>query len=206
MEIWFSSDLHFHHLNIIRYCNRPFANPKEMNEYLVERHNAYVKPQDHWYNLGDVTMERDNQGRGLEIVAKLNGHKRLIFGNHDHYAAKHYLKYFEKVMAVQNIDRIEFSHFPIHPLSMGSYLANVHGHIHDKPNYDPVLRVDKTTGRVWVQPYINISVEKTAYRPVSLDEIKTMIRQEIARWSEQDGKSDTLPEREGNEEASKAED
>lgn len=203
MELWFTSDSHFHHTNIIRYCNRPFKDAAEMNEILLQKWNSCVKPQDHVYHLGDVTMERDNRGDGLAILGRMHGHKRLILGNHDHYAMKHYLVYFEKVMAVQNMDRIEFSHFPIHPLSMGNYIANVHGHTHNKPNYEPVLRVDKTTGKVWVQPYVNISCERTDYRPITFGEVKDLIKAEIRKWSE-DGKTDSLPKREGTEKAEEA--
>lgn len=170
MTIWFSSDPHFHHENIIKYCNRPFVNAAEMNESLVEWHNAYVKPSDHWYCLGDVTMERDGQGRGLEIVGRLNGHKRLIMGNHDHYAIKHYLAYFEKVMAMNMLDNIRFTHIPVHPGSMGKAIANVHGHIHDTPAPPPVV-----DGEI-IRPYINISMEWTGYRPLSFEEVKDLIK------------------------------
>lgn len=174
-ELWFSSDPHFGHANIIKYCNRPFKNTTEMDETLIERHNALVKPEDHWTCLGDVTMERDNQGRGLEILRRLNGHKRLIGGNHDHYDIKHYIKWFEKVMAMNMIDNIRFTHIPIHPTSMGSAIANVHGHIHDADPPEAVISIDKKTQRITYRPYVNISVERTDYRPVTLGQIKEMI-------------------------------
>lgn len=178
--IWFSSDPHFHHKNIIEYGERPFSDVAEMNEYIVDTHNKFVKPPDHWYCLGDVTMERDNQGRGLGIVTRMNGHKRLILGNHDHYAMKHYLLVFEKVMAMNVLDRIRFTHIPIHPLSMGGCIANVHGHIHQRKSPDPVLQVtDK--GQVLVKPYVNISLEVTNYRPVSLEEVKEMVKKAASR-------------------------
>ena len=181
MTIWFSSDFHFGHENIIRYCNRPFENAAIMDEMLVDLHNAYVKPSDHFYTLGDVTMERDGQGRGLEILARLNGHKRLIMGNHDHYAIKHYVKWFEKVMAMQMMDNIRFTHIPVHPGSMGRATANVHGHIHDQDSPAPHVYVDKY-GKSSVHPYINISLERTNYHPLSFEEIKDLIRLEKDKY------------------------
>lgn len=169
MTIWFSSDLHFHHANIIRFCNRPFADPADMNAKLVQVHNAFVQPNDHWYNLGDVTMQRDGRGKGLEILAQMNGHKRLIMGNHDHYKMELYLKHFEKVMAMQMFDGMRFTHIPIHPGSMGESIANIHGHIHDQDSPDPVV----TKGIV--RPYVNICVERTGYRPLTLDEVKLRV-------------------------------
>lgn len=186
MTLWFTSDTHFDHTNIIRFCNRPFASAEEMNEALVERWNQVVKPSDHIYHLGDVTMKRDNHGRGLEILKRLTGHKRLIMGNHDHYAMKHYLVHFEKVMAMNRIDDLWFTHVPVHPDNLGSSRANVHGHIHEQPSPSPVARFRaKWTGAPekelveQVVPYVNICVEVTGYRPISLEEIQVLVRERI---------------------------
>lgn len=154
-----------------------------MNECLIERHNEIVRPQDHWYCLGDVTMERDNRGYGLGVLRRMNGHKRLIMGNHDHYAMKFYLEYFEKVMAMNVIGEMRFTHIPVHPTSMGNVLGNIHGHIHQRESPPPVMWVDKKTQEIKVRPYINISVEQTGYRPVSLD----WLLKECSRLSEEGG-------------------
>lgn len=188
MTIWFASDWHLWHENIIRFCNRPFKDALEMNEKLVQLHNERVKREDHFYNLGDITMRRGDSKRQIEEVATLvkrfNGHGRLIGGNHDHFSAEAYLAMgFEKIMAMQMFDNIRFTHIPVHPLSMGNSIANVHGHIHDTPAPAPVLQVDKA-GKVVVKPYINISVEMTGYAPVSLEEIKQLIQKEVERGSE----------------------
>lgn len=55
MTIWLISDTHFGHENIIGYCGRPFANAAEMDEAMIERWNATVKPSDKLRtNHGDV--------------------------------------------------------------------------------------------------------------------------------------------------------
>lgn len=142
----------------------------EMDAELIRRHNDLVKPEDHWYCLGDVAMRRPKYvKRQLEA---LNGHKRLIRGNHDIYKTREYLEFFEEICGVRVIDRILFSHFPVHPSSLGPYVANVHGHIHEKDSPPPVMVTwGKDQNVKWV-PYINISVEKTDYKPVSLEWIK----------------------------------
>lgn len=177
-EIWFSSDHHFHHENIIRYANRPFSHASEMNDFMIDQHNKFVRPSDHWYCLGDVTMMRDNKGFGLNVLRGMNGHKRLILGNHDHYAMKFYLEHFEKVMAMNVIDNMRFIHIPIHPTSFGGVKATIHGHIHDQDSPPPVMYVDKNQKLV-IKPYINICVERTKYRPITLGEIKVLVKEAI---------------------------
>lgn len=180
--IWFSSDPHFHHENILKYGERPFANLTEMHDAIITLHNERVKPSDHWYCLGDVTMERDGQGRGLEILSKMNGHKRLILGNHDHYKMKHYLSWFEKVMAMQMLENIRFTHIPIHPSSLGRSLGNVHGHIHQNKDYPPHHYIGKD-GRVVVQPYMNICLEVTEYKPLTLEEVITRVKRTTTEYA-----------------------
>ena len=34
-NVWFTSDTHFWHGNIIRFCNRPFETIEKMNEELI---------------------------------------------------------------------------------------------------------------------------------------------------------------------------
>ena len=50
-QLFFTSDHHFGHANIIKFCNRPFKDVQEMNETLIERWNKKVKPKDHVYHL-----------------------------------------------------------------------------------------------------------------------------------------------------------
>ncbi|MDO8363708.1 MAG: metallophosphoesterase family protein [Actinomycetota bacterium] len=81
MALWFTSDLHFGHTNIIRYSHRPFADTDEMNHALVQQWNELVQPTDTVWVLGDVAMGRIADT--LPLAAELAGHKLLIAGNHD---------------------------------------------------------------------------------------------------------------------------
>lgn len=64
---------------------------------------------------------------------------------------------------------------PLHPRSIGSAIANVHGHTHTQPDYEPIVTIDKKTQKVSYKPYINISLERTNYRPLSFDEVMERI-------------------------------
>lgn len=160
MTLFFLSDTHFSHENIIGYCGRPFASAEEMDEAIVERWNARVRPGDHVYHLGDVALRRQHLG----IVKRLSGRKRLLFGNHDIFDYKDYVAAgFEKLAAYRVLDGLMFSHIPIAERSLGRFAANVHGHTHNN-EVDPNPR------------YFNACVEVLNYTPVSLEEIKATLR------------------------------
>lgn len=164
-DLWFISDTHFTHSNILNFKNydgsmvRPeFSSVEEMNETMIERWNEVVKPEDKIYHLGDVGW--NSQSALDSILSRLNGKKRLILGNHDDFNMKFYVKHFQKIKTSwRGIDgRLIFSH---HPLYIGKdddkIKLNVHGHIH--------------CGQIEDDRYYNISVEEIDYRPIHLDEI-----------------------------------
>lgn len=176
-NMWFTSDSHFSHENIIQFQGRPFTDAREMDETLVARWNQCVMPSDHIYHLGDVTMLRGSGAHRIEsLLTRLNGHKRLVLGNHDACPAQWYLKFFEKVKAINVLDNIIFTHIPIHACSIGRFVANVHGHIHGNASPMPVQRIHPTTQQVTLVPYINVCVEVTNYRPLAFEEVKQRIR------------------------------
>lgn len=78
--LWFTSDEHYGHSNIIKYCDRPFANADEMAQEIINRHNSLVSQGDHVYHLGDVTFQLEAEW----YIRQLNGIHHLILGNHDH--------------------------------------------------------------------------------------------------------------------------
>lgn len=81
MSVFFTSDTHYSHNNIIKYCNRPFTSVKEMDEALITNHNKMVRPNDTIYFLGDFCFGKLNDIE--KLCKRLNGTKILIHGNHD---------------------------------------------------------------------------------------------------------------------------
>lgn len=167
-DIWFTSDTHFCHDNIIKYCNRPYKDSKEMNEALIHNWNSVVKPGDKVYHLGDVVMGQDHRRQFPDIISKLQGKKRLVVGNHDDVKWLSQGNWFQKVGLWRIFDDYNFicTHVPLHPGSLAGRLRNeggwnVHGHIHDQPSPEG--------------NYLCICVEQTDYRPVHLEEIVAMI-------------------------------
>lgn len=81
-RLFFTSDHHFGHENIIRFCARPFSSAEEMDAEMIARWNEVVGPNDRVFYLGDLCM-KTHPRRLREIFDSLNGIKSLVPGNHD---------------------------------------------------------------------------------------------------------------------------
>lgn len=81
-KLFFTSDHHFGHANIIKFCDRPFANVDEMNQTMIKQWNEKISPEDEVYHLGDFGVTKDYESIA-RILDQLNGTKYLIAGNHE---------------------------------------------------------------------------------------------------------------------------
>lgn len=160
---WVTSDSHFSHK--LMSTLRGFNSPEEMDEVLISKWNSRISPRDRVYHLGDFAINR----RAIAAIApRLNGNIVLIKGNHDIFKLSDYTDYFDDIRAYKVLScGVILSHIPIHPDqlwdgSRGRYLANVHGHTHERELNDP--------------RYINVCVEKTNLSPVKLDEILQRVK------------------------------
>lgn len=140
-NIWFTSDTHFSHRNIIKYYPETrgrFKDIEEMNEAIIEEWNKRIKPNDTIYHLGDVIF--GNSQDAEKIIRRLNGKKILIAGNHDHKLLND-VKFINLWKSIRlepyelKIDnrRIILFHFPMIDWNFrweGSF--HLHGHTHGK--------------------------------------------------------------------------
>jgi len=85
-SVFLVSDTHFGHMGVCKFTRndgvtklRPYSTPEEMDEDMIAKWNAKVKPTDKVYHLGDVVINR----KALPTLHRLNGDKVLIRGNHD---------------------------------------------------------------------------------------------------------------------------
>lgn len=101
-NIFFCSDLHFHHKNIIKYSNRPFSSVQEMNEALIKNWNAVVQPDDTVWQLGDFAFCSYDEIK--KIIRRLNGHKNFLFGNHD----KELMKHSDDLLSSKLLDSLQY--------------------------------------------------------------------------------------------------
>jgi len=132
----------------------------EHDEILKVRWNVTVKPNDIVYVLGDVAMSVE----ALKDFKFWNGRKILIRGNHDTQSEGLYRDIFYKILGTAKLNRVWFSHAPIHPDELRGY-PNIHGHVHDniiKHNHRPDKRyravcVEQNHG--WPEPYDQVMRE-----------------------------------------------
>lgn len=170
------SDTHFGHLNICKFLKddgsklRPWNTPEEMDEELVKRWNEVVRPNDKVYHLGDVVINR----KSLPIMKRLNGDKILIMGNHDIFKHDDYLKYFRTIRGYHVVDKLIFSHIPVHSDSKARFAGNIHGHLHGRRVKFKKSLWDKLWHKkIAIDPfYFCVAVENIDFRPINYEEIK----------------------------------
>lgn len=170
--IFFTSDTHFGHHNIIEYCKRPFSDIEDMNFQLCQKWNERVGPDDTVYHLGDFAMgKKDN----IYLRKNLNGKVILVKGNHDRSTAVMKEAGFDEVVKNLTIDldgfKLYLAHIPVHlpdptersyPTSLTAeppahYDYFLCGHVHTQ-----WARNGKT---------INVGVDVSNYVPLTLTEL-----------------------------------
>ena len=151
MTIWLTSDTHFNHANIIRYCGRPFAHLDEMNGTLIRNWNVCVQPNDTIYHLGDFAL-----GPSASVSSffwQLNGKKILVRGNHDGRPTVRLP--WDDQAEVFSLEGLTLVHNPA-TIKVEGWV--VHGHLHTR---------HKLTG----PRQIHVGVDAWNYLPVALEEV-----------------------------------
>jgi calcineurin-like phosphoesterase family protein len=166
MSTWFTSDLHFGHTNILRFCNRPYTDVTQMNKDLVLRFNSVVRPREVVYFIGDIVWDK----KCMDILPALHGVHYFILGGHDR-------RFFVPKTTPDPPDGIHINeiwegriegqemvlcHFPLREWN-GSYHGwwHIHGHSHGRAT-EPGNCVD-------------VSVDAWDYYPASFEQIKKRI-------------------------------
>lgn len=150
-QIWFTSDTHFYHKNIMKFCpkTRLGADFQEMTELLITNWNRDVQPDDTVYLLGDVFFANAQQARG--VLNRLNGNIHLIFGNHDQVIRNNVdiLRMFASVQEYKEIKidkkQVIMFHYPMlewNKMHHGSYA--LFGHVHGSMDNHPEVLSART--------------------------------------------------------------
>lgn len=149
--VWYTSDTHFLHGNVIEFCDRPWPSLKAMNKGLARAWNKVVKRDDIVYHLGDFSFDGRSYRENLSRFHDLNGEKHLIVGNHDDVNVRRlgWASVQDSLTRVVDGVTIHMSHYP--PATLGNGDPSViwlHGHLHTKgPSTLPVFDVGVDANR-----------------------------------------------------------
>jgi len=182
-NIFFISDSHLQHKNIIKYCNRPFKSLDEMNSTIIKNWNAKVGKEDIVFIGGDFCF--GSRETWAYLLDSLNGIKYLANGNHDKGIT---LDKFVDVQQFFNIrilgdeeiasdgQRITVCHYPMiswYQSHRGAWqlYGHVHGGFSNKGKIDDRLSVNQ----------LDIGVDVHNFTPISYEEVKTIITKQNLR-------------------------
>jgi calcineurin-like phosphoesterase family protein len=185
LKLWFTSDLHLGHANIIRHCNRPFATAEEMDAELIGNINAVVKPCDRLFILGDFCGQRRQFGyiKGYLDRIKLNPQQMvLILGNHDN--EKESRKAFPYVHHLHTVKHegqaIVLCHYAMR-VWHGSHRGRWHlyGHSHGSLAEDPHARS------------FDVGVDCWGYKPIDSETVAAKMA--LKEWRPVDHHTEDVP-------------
>lgn len=183
-NIFFTSDTHFSHANIMKYCNRPWSNVEDMNETLINNWNKVVNKDSIIFHLGDFAWGNN----WMPILNQLNGRKILILGNHDlknkdSNALKNGFEYVCQQLYI-NVEhrKVILNHCPLLCYG-GTYrqdddkVYQLFGHVHSGPYSDKSLDNERLLNLFPTQ--YDVGVDNNNFTPVSWKEVNTKIQNQI---------------------------
>lgn len=186
-KVFFTSDTHFWHANIIKYCNRPFKSIEDMNESLISAWNRCVRPTDIVFHLGDFAFCSSEKLK--DIISRLNGTIYLTMGNHDFKMFKHESakKMFADVEQQYYIEvdgqKILLNHFPMLCFGGSHRTTNqvwqLFGHVHSGPyNLIPedITKSDLPRLEFLQDTQYDVGVDNNNFAPISFDTVKEIMK------------------------------
>lgn len=134
MSVYFLSDLHLSHKNVIGF-RKGFKTTKDHDEYVLNIISRTLTKRDKLYLLGDSCFTKDSFDRLMSVIPT-GCIVVYVAGNHDFerdlksdYVATH--PKIHSLEALVKYKNFYISHAPLHPLELRGKI-NMHGHTHDK--------------------------------------------------------------------------
>lgn len=177
-KVWFTSDTHFYHQGIIKFCDRPFESVEHMNQTLINNWNNTIPSDGIVFHLGDFSWSH----RIKDLMYELNGNIILVKGNHDEQnLRKGMYKYFAEMYDQLQIQIgntiIYLNHYPFLTYA-GVYkeknpVIQCFGHIH--------MSKYKNTGtdayryEFLLPSQYDVGVDLNDFTPISFNELKRRV-------------------------------
>jgi len=202
-NVFFTSDLHFGHRNILEFCKRPFASVEEMDEALIENWNSVCEATNDWvFDLGDFCILL-HTGGGMNFWADSKWEARFLYlGNHDitRWPGDKVMELFHRVeqQMILKIDGryVYLNHYPFLCYGgawrdPGCAVYALHGHVHSGPNCG-----GKDCDRLNLRfPYqYDVGVDNNNYTPVSWEQVKEIIDNQVRNGLPNTNNEHTIPD------------
>ncbi|MHA1930846.1 MAG: metallophosphoesterase family protein [Candidatus Thorarchaeota archaeon] len=178
MTVYFTSDWHLFHANIIKYAKRPFKDAAQMNKTILDNFYDAVKHRDTVYFLGDFAFGTKSRiSQITEVLSGITSHCKfhMILGNHDNSIRDLFEQHCASVTPLRTIEfqglKISLCHYPMHSFS-GSHYNNwqLYGHHHRDTNTE-------IPGKRY-----NVGVDIHDYRPVSFEYLRGIMQERDNNW------------------------
>ena len=179
MTTWFTSDQHWGHFNVIKYCKRPFDSVEEMDEVMIDRWNDVVGVDDKVYHLGDVTLGRFDKFESY--INQLNGHIKIVPGGHDRRWLEEQGNVKERCLNYSVMDSLVTLTFPKNLDGSAHCTVIVLCHyalrVWDRSHYGSLHLYGHSHGNLEPLPNsMDVGVDCHGYYPVSLEQVLETLR------------------------------
>lgn len=194
-KVFFISDMHIGHRNVLKFCNRPFLDVKDMSESLIKNWNSVVGKDDIVFDLGDMFWW-DSRHEIKKFIGRLNGTIYKVAGNHDMDIHKLFeLCDTDKVILLDDVNQVFVagldkdkpskqlelwvSHTPQATWPHFQHAPSFFGHIHSGPLTDNAVDVPGKD-LILKKNQIDVGVDNWNYTPVDLETLLKVIEKNMA--------------------------
>ena len=184
-NIFFISDLHLGHNNILKFDKRPFADLQEMYVQLIKNWNSVVGDDDVVYNLGDLSFGKDELA--IWFMNSVKGKIHHVMGNHDKMKDILKISRIEQVyeygteIFVEDPDTLDragkeqqiiMSHYPILSWNRAHHGSwHLHGHCHGS--------LLASNQEYYKRNVMDVGCNCIGYTPISYQQVKDTMKKRL---------------------------
>jgi calcineurin-like phosphoesterase family protein len=163
--IFLTSDTHWEHGNIIKYCQRPFKDHEEMGQTIIDNINSMTSLGDDLYHLGDFGFFSRSQKSVRDFIKQIKCKVHIIFGNHDRDAERSKHEFASCSYGIVEIkakgQKFVLCHYPLLSWNARSHgRVSFFGHVHSSPFKSFICQKNSC----------DVGVDAWNFRPVPLDD------------------------------------
>ena len=179
-KLFLTSDSHYGHFNICKYCHRPFQSRSEMDQTLIKNWNVVVPEDGIVVHCGDFMLPHNEDIKEYnKYLNQLHGRVLLLRGNHDiaslDWVSDKLIAVRDQAMIVVDGVKIFAQHYPCAAFN-GDY--HVYGHIHTLAD-GTCYGIDGDVTKVMGKNTYDVGVDQNGYTPVSYWQLCDIFRKKM---------------------------